>query len=102
MDKNVPQKCNATDTALVDSNEDYEAVEYDNAYATIDDMQQQVFLQSDNLAHCNWNLEHGRQHGQQIDYGRSTIELNQEQERATTRGRQVHGAVQLKVAARAK
>ena len=100
-DENVPQKCNATDTAPVDSNMDYETVEYDHAYSTVDDMHQQVFVESDNLAYCNWNLEHSKHCAQQIDHGRSTIELSREQE-MVTHGPQVHGAAQLKKASSAK
>ena len=98
---NVPQRYNATDTALVDSNVDYEVVEYDHSYSTVDDMQKQVFVESDNLAYCNWNLEHSKQCVQQIDHGRSTIEHSQEQEMVKG-GRQAHGGVQLKKASSAK
>ena len=101
MDKNVPQRCKTTDTALVDSNVDYEVVEYDNAYSTVDDMQQQVFIESENHAYCNWNLQHSEQRVQEIDHGRQTIELSQEQEMVTC-GPQAHGAVQLKEAASAE
>ena len=80
---------------------DYEMVEYDNSYVTVDDMQQPVFVESDNHAYCNWSFKHKEQPAQQIDHGRSTIEVSHEQERAT-HGSQAHGALQLNVAAHAK
>ena len=101
MDKNASQRFNATGAALVDSQEEYQVIEDDHAYSTVDDMQQQMFVAPDNPAYSK-GLEHSQRPAQQRnDHGRSTIELSQEQEMMTC-APQSHGDVQLKEAASAK
>ena len=85
----------------MDSKEEHQVLEDDQAYSTVDDLQQQMFVVSDNPAYGK-GLEHGQQPAQQhIDHGRSTIELSQEQE-MVTHGPQAHGDVHLKETASAK
>ena len=101
MDKNAQQRFNATGAALVDSNLKHQVIEDDDAYSTVDDMQQQKIVAIDNPAYSK-GLEHSQRPAQQHNHhGRSTIELSQEQEMVTC-GPQAHDDAQLKEASSTK
>ena len=101
MDKIVPQRCNATGATPLDSSGEHQVLEDGHAYSTVDVMQQQVIIASDNPAYSK-GFMHSQQPAQQCgDHGHSTIELSQEQEMVTY-GPHAHEAVPLKQAATAK
>ena len=95
INKNVSQGLSAKDTHFANSNGDHQVPEDDHTYSTVNDMQQQMIVASNNPAYGK-RFEHSRWPGQQHnDHDHSAIELSQER-KTEAYGPQAHGAIQLK------
>ena len=78
MDNNLPERSVATGNALVDSNNQHQVLEDDHTYSSVDDLQQQTFMVSDNPVYNASLLPL-----QDDDHAYSNTKFSQEQESVT-------------------